>query len=86
MNYMDAYISNGKIEKPWYPRRLSPFQVKRKIMRDAFLEGYNVKQIAGYFKMNVMYQVYDQCKKANTIVIMKHTLKIFLNAKRGKVI
>jgi len=30
-----------------------------------------------------MYQVYDQCKKANTIVTMKHTLKIFLNAKRG---
>lgn len=47
---MDAYISNSKF---WYPRRFSPYQVKRKIMREAFLEGYNVKQIAGYFRVNL---------------------------------
>lgn len=27
--------------------------------------------------LHTMYQVYNQCKKANTIVTMKHTLKIF---------
>lgn len=37
----------------WYPRRLSPSQIKRKIMREAFLDGYNVKQIASYFRLNL---------------------------------
>lgn len=49
MSYMDAYIS----EENWYPRRLRPYKVKRKIMREAFLEGYNAKQIAAYFRMSL---------------------------------
>ncbi len=35
----------------WYPKRLSEQQVKRKIMREAYMEGYNPKQIGGYFKI-----------------------------------
>jgi len=34
----------------WYPKR---HDVLRKVMREAYMEGFNVKQIAGYFKVSL---------------------------------
>lgn len=35
----------------WYPNRLTEQKVRRKIIREAYMEGYNPKQIGGYFKI-----------------------------------
>ena len=59
--------ANSCSAKGWQPSEQLPCR-----------EGYR-----GALQLPPMYQVYDQCKKANTIVTIKHTLKIFLNAKRG---
>lgn len=43
----------------WYPEKLTEQEVKRKIMREAFIAGYNVKSIAAYFKLKPC-SVYDK--------------------------
>ena len=37
----------------FYPRKMSEQQVKRRIMREAFMKDFNVKQIAGYFRVSL---------------------------------
>lgn len=37
----------------FYPRKQTEQQVKRKIMREAFMKDYNVKQIAAYFRVSL---------------------------------
>lgn len=56
MTYMDAYIVEGK---NWYPRKPTEQDVIRKIVRECWFEGYNVKQIAGYFKLKPC-TIYDK--------------------------
>jgi hypothetical protein len=37
----------------FYPKKQTEQQVKRKIMREAFMKDYNVKQIAAYFRVSL---------------------------------
>lgn len=43
----------------WYPSKPTEEQIRRRIMRECWKEGYNVKQIAGYFKLSLC-SVYDK--------------------------
>jgi hypothetical protein len=37
----------------WYPKKLTAQQVRRKIIREAYMEGFNPKEIAGYFRVSL---------------------------------
>lgn len=38
----------------FYPRKLSEQSLKRKIMREAYMEGFSAKKIAEYFGMGMV--------------------------------
>jgi hypothetical protein len=48
------------MSRPWYPTsHLTEQDIIRKIMREAWMAGFNAKQIAGYFKLS-LWSVYNK--------------------------
>lgn len=83
MNYMESYVSDEKLIKKkigWYPRKPSEQKVIRQIVREAFLQGWNVKEIAGYFKWKIG-AVYNKLNiKALKVKIKERLLETSINS------
>lgn len=55
----------------FYPRKAAEQTVIKRIMREAFMRGWNVKEISGYFRVSLT-TTYD---KVNVKILKKKELK-----------
>lgn len=69
-----TYVSNWQVavqtkDPKWYPRKT--MTIRKRIMEEAYMEGYSMKQIAGYFKISLyrMYELLD-------VTDLKHRVKM----------
>lgn len=58
MNYVSNWQVTPQIHGPlWYERMRR--KIEREVIEDAYLAGFTIKQIAGYFRMS-QYRIYEK--------------------------
>lgn len=52
---------NDNSAQLFYPRKSKALAIRSEIMRDAYLEGYEVEAIANYFRVSI-FTIYDRVR------------------------